>query len=218
VRATHRLASRGRGNRDRGSDAQKAHRLPGESQDPWHHRLELLERSYGLPNDDRLVRRNDGPRLSPGVRAVSVFPAIVDPELFRAAQARLAMRNRHPRSERALPQLFVGLWYGGQAIPRKPHHSSGERTNRRCRCRRAAGRAGSGALCGPIDDGADRRSRAPASGFPLSAVPTMPDRRSVIRAESRPVWPPPVRCRFVTIPGSREARRFPALPPFRPAS
>ena len=130
MRATHRLASRGRGNRDRGSDAQKAHRLPGESQDPWHHRLELLERSYGLPNDDRLVRRNDGPRLSPGVRAVSVFPAIVDPELFRAAQARLAMRNRHPRSERALPQLFVGLWYGGQAIPRKPHHSSGERTNR----------------------------------------------------------------------------------------
>jgi DNA invertase Pin-like site-specific DNA recombinase len=152
------------------------------------------------------------------VRAVSVFPAIVDPELFRAAQARLAMRNRHPRSERALPQLFVGLWYGGQAIPRKPHHSSGERTNRRCRCRRAAGRAGSGALCGPIDDGADRRSQAPASGFPLSAVPTMPDRRSVIRAESCPVWPPPVRCRSVTVPGSREARRFPALPPFRPAS
>src|SRR5208282_3755426 len=29
------------------------------------------------------------------VRAVGAFPAIVDSELFRAARARLAMRNRH---------------------------------------------------------------------------------------------------------------------------
>jgi hypothetical protein len=40
----------------------------------------------------------------------------------------------------------------------------------------------------------------------------------VIRAESCPVRPPRVRCRFVTVQGSREARRLPELPPFRPAS
>ena len=46
-----------------------------------------------------------------------------DAEPLRHVQSR-------SRSGRALPQLYVGLWYGGQAIPRKPHHSSGERTNR----------------------------------------------------------------------------------------
>jgi hypothetical protein len=51
------------------------------------------------------------------------LPSInTDAEPLRHVQSR-------SHSERALPQLFVGLWYGGQAIPRKPHHSSGERTN-----------------------------------------------------------------------------------------
>ncbi len=42
--------------------------FPAESRDPWRHRLELLKQSPSSPTNDRLVRRSDGPRLSPGRR------------------------------------------------------------------------------------------------------------------------------------------------------
>jgi hypothetical protein len=39
------------------------------------------------------------------IRAVGAFPATVDPELFRTARARLAMRNRHLSDDEMLALL-----------------------------------------------------------------------------------------------------------------
>src|SRR5262249_13988913 len=67
-------------------------------------------------------------------------------------------------------------------------------------------------------DGADRRSRAPAPGFPPCAAPTIWDRRSATRVESCRASRRLARRSSALVPGLGEVPPPPEPPPSPPAS